>query len=42
MRLHGAGLITPLVGAVRPLDEAAAALTELVERGTVGKVVLVP
>ena len=42
VRLHAAGQIAPLIGAVRPLDEAAVALTELVERGTVGKVVLVP
>jgi NADPH:quinone reductase len=42
MRLHREGLISPLIGAVRPLDEAGAALTELTGRGTVGKVVLVP
>ena len=42
MRLHTAGFIAPLIGAVRPLDQAATALTELTRRATVGKVVLVP
>ena len=32
----------PLIGAVRPLAEAPAALTDLAGRATVGKVVLVP
>ena len=35
-------LIDPLVGAELPLEEAPAALTRLSDRGTVGKVVLLP
>jgi NADPH2:quinone reductase len=42
VRLHGAGLIAPLIGAVRPLHEAREALADLAGRATVGKVVLVP
>ena len=42
LRLWEAGLVDPLVGAELPLDEAPAALTRLGQRGTVGKVVLVP
>ena len=42
VRLHGKGLIAPLIGAVRPLAEAPAALTDLAGRATVGKIVLVP
>jgi NADPH2:quinone reductase len=42
IRLHAAGLIAPMIGAVRPLDQAATALTELTRRATIGKVVLVP
>jgi NADPH:quinone reductase len=36
------GLIDPLVGAELPLSEGAAALTRLGDRGTIGKVVLIP
>jgi NADPH2:quinone reductase len=36
------GKVDPLVGAELPLEEAPAALTRLGDRGTVGKVVLVP
>jgi NADPH2:quinone reductase len=42
VRLHQEGAIAPLIGEVRPLAEAAAALTDLAGRATVGKVVLVP
>jgi len=42
VRLHQEGAIAPLIGEVRPLAEAAAALTDLAGRTTVGKVVLVP
>jgi NADPH2:quinone reductase len=42
VRLHAEGRIAPLIGGVRPLDEAPAALTELAGRATVGKIVLVP
>ena len=36
------GVVDPLVGAELPLEEAPAALTRLGDRGTVGKVVLLP
>ncbi|MEO6206236.1 MAG: NADPH:quinone oxidoreductase family protein [Mycobacteriales bacterium] len=42
MALWGKGLIDPLIGAELPLSEAPAALTRLGDRGTVGKVVLIP
>ena len=42
MSLWQAGRIDPLVGAELPLAEAPQALTRLGERGTVGKVVLIP
>jgi NADPH2:quinone reductase len=42
MRLHVEGLIAPLIGGLRPLSEAPAALAELAGRATVGKIVLVP
>jgi len=42
VRLVDAGLIDPLVGDVLPLDQAPQALARLGDRGTVGKVVLVP
>lgn len=42
VRLVGEGLIDPLVGEVLPLDQAPQALARLADRGTVGKVVLVP
>ena len=35
-----AGRITPPIGSVHPLDDAAAALTEIDERRAAGKVVL--
>jgi NADPH2:quinone reductase len=41
-RLVEEGHVDPLIGAVHPLAEAPQALTKLAERGTVGKVVLVP
>ncbi len=41
-RLVESGAVDPLVGAVHPLDEAPQALKALADRGTVGKVVLVP
>ena len=41
-RLWGEGRIDPLVGSVLPLDEAPRAFRALADRGTVGKVVLVP
>jgi NADPH2:quinone reductase len=41
-RLVAAGSVDPLVGAVHPLEEAPQALKALADRGTVGKVVLVP
>ncbi len=41
-RLVDEGAVDPLVGAVHPLEEAPAALKALADRGTVGKVVLVP
>ncbi|RFU20801.1 NADPH:quinone oxidoreductase family protein [Geodermatophilus marinus] len=37
-----AGQVDPLVGAVRPLEEAPQALAQLADRSTVGKVVLLP
>ncbi|MGI8536375.1 MAG: NADPH:quinone oxidoreductase family protein [Mycobacteriales bacterium] len=42
MTLWEQGLVDPLVGAELPLTEAPAALARLGDRGTVGKVVLVP
>jgi NADPH:quinone reductase len=42
VRLVDAGLIDPLIGDVLPLDQAPQALARLGDRGTVGKVVLVP
>jgi NADPH:quinone reductase len=42
VRLVDEGLIDPLVGDVLPLDQAPQALARLGDRGTVGKVVLVP
>ena len=42
VRLVDAGLVDPLVGDVLPLDQAPQALARLGDRGTVGKVVLVP
>ncbi|MEI7592508.1 MAG: NADPH:quinone oxidoreductase family protein [Actinomycetes bacterium] len=40
MRLHAAGNIDPVIGAVLPLEEAAIGLSNLMSRGTVGKVIL--
>jgi len=34
------GVIAPPIGAVRPIDEIGAALTEMEERKTLGKTVL--
>jgi NADPH2:quinone reductase len=42
VRLYEEGHIDPLVGQTLPLDQAPAALKALADRGTVGKVVLVP
>jgi NADPH2:quinone reductase len=42
VRLVDRGLIDPLIGDVLPLDQAPQALARLGDRGTVGKVVLVP
>jgi NADPH2:quinone reductase len=42
LRLVAEGHIDPLVGDVLPLDQAPQALARLGDRGTVGKVVLVP
>jgi NADPH2:quinone reductase len=42
LRLVAEGRIDPLVGDVLPLDQAPQALARLGDRGTVGKVVLVP
>jgi len=42
MALWEQGLVDPLVGAELPLTEAPAALARLGDRGTVGKVVLLP
>ena len=42
VRLHADGLIAPLVGSVRGLDEAPQALADLAGRATTGKVVVVP
>ena len=42
MDLWSRGLIDPLIGAELPLSDAPAALTRLGQRGTVGKVVLLP
>jgi NADPH2:quinone reductase len=41
-RLVEEGHVDPLVGEVLPLDQAPQALAKLADRGTVGKVVLVP
>jgi len=40
--LHGRGVVRPLIGSVRPLDEVPRALDDLAGRATVGKVVVVP
>ena len=40
VELVGTGHIDPLISAVRPFEEAAAALTDLGDRRTVGKVVI--
>ncbi len=37
-----AGTLRPIAPTERPLEEAVAALTDLLERRTVGKVVIVP
>jgi NADPH2:quinone reductase len=42
MHLWERGLIDPLIGAELPMSEAPAALARLADRGTVGKVVLLP
>ena len=42
VRLHGEGAVRPLIGAKVSLDEVPAALGQLVGRGTVGKVVVIP
>jgi len=42
LRLVADGYVDPLVGEVLPLDQAPQALARLADRGTVGKVVLVP
>lgn len=42
LRLVAEGHVDPLVGDVLPLDQAPQALARLADRGTVGKVVLVP
>ncbi|HEX2075037.1 MAG TPA: zinc-binding dehydrogenase, partial [Geodermatophilus sp.] len=42
VRLVQAGEIDPLVSQALPLDQAPQALAALADRGTVGKVVLVP
>ena len=42
VRLVTEGAIDPLIGQVLPLDQAPQALAALADRGTVGKVVLVP
>jgi len=42
MRLHGEGVVRPLIRAKVSLDEVPAALGQLVGRGTVGKVVVIP
>ena len=42
VKLWQEGKVDPLVGAELPLEDAPAALTRLGDRGTVGKVVLVP
>lgn len=42
MELWQQGRIDPLIGAELPLSEAPAALTRLGDRGTIGKVVLLP
>jgi NADPH2:quinone reductase len=42
LELWQAGRIDPLIGAELPLSDAPAALTRLGDRGTVGKVVLLP
>jgi NADPH2:quinone reductase len=40
--LHAQGLIAPLIGRVRPLDEVPQALDDLAGRATTGMVVVVP
>ncbi|MGZ4708339.1 MAG: zinc-binding dehydrogenase, partial [Acidimicrobiales bacterium] len=40
--LHAQGLIAPLIGSVRSLDEVPRALDDLAGRATTGKVVVVP
>jgi NADPH2:quinone reductase len=40
--LVGSGQVDPMIGDVLPLDQAPEALARLADRGTVGKVVLVP
>jgi NADPH:quinone reductase len=40
--LVAGGQVDPMVGDVLPLDQAPQALARLADRGTVGKVVLVP
>ncbi|GAC1611401.1 MAG: NADPH:quinone oxidoreductase family protein [Mycobacteriales bacterium] len=42
MELWEAGKIDPLIGAELPLSQAPQALTRLADRGTIGKVVLLP
>ncbi|MCW2616495.1 MAG: NADPH:quinone reductase [Frankiales bacterium] len=42
LELWGRGLIDPLIGAELPLSDAPSALARLGDRGTVGKVVLLP
>lgn len=42
LELHRQGQVAPLVGAELPLEQAPDALTRLGDRGTVGKVVLLP
>ena len=42
MRLHGEGAVRPLIRAKVSLEEVPAALGQLVGRGTVGKVVVIP
>ena len=40
VRLHAEGLVAPLIGSVRPLDEVPRALDDLAGRATTGKVVV--
>jgi NADPH2:quinone reductase len=42
MELWQSGQIDPLIGAELPLADAPQALTRLADRGTIGKVVLLP